>query len=171
MTLGELGSLGEAISGFAVVVSLLYVAYELRTNTRTMRATSAAQGQESVAELNQAIAADGELADLIARAGEQGTMAALSPGEAFRVTLTLRALAQRYESIYFRYEAGLVEERVWTVRRNWIAGFLKTPMAAEYWSTDRRSSMFSEDFIAEVESVPGESFGPLGTAPGDTPAA
>ena len=171
MTLGELGSLGEAVSGFAVVVSLLYVAYELRTNTRTMRATSAAEGQESTAEFNQTLAADAELADLISRAGEHGTLTSLSTGEAFRVALTMRALAQRYESIYFRYEAGLVEERVWAVRRNWIAGWLKTPMVAEWWSTDRQSSIYSEDFISEVESVRGESIGPLGVTPNDNPAA
>ena len=171
MTLEELGSLGEAISGMAVVVSLLYVAYELRVNTRTMRATSAAEGQESVADFNQTLASDATLADLIARAAEEGTMAQLSPGEAFRVTVMLRALAQRYESVYFRYEAGLVEERVWAVRRDWMAGFLKTPMAAEWWSQDRQSSMFSEAFIAEVESVPGASFGPLGTVLDDVPSA
>jgi hypothetical protein len=131
MTVSELGSLGEAISEFAVVVSLLYVAYELRTNTRTMRATSAAQGQDSVAEFNEALATDAGVAELLAHAAEQGTLESLTPEENFRVTLMLRAFAQRYESIYFRYEAGLLEERVWTVRRNWMAGFLKTPMAAE----------------------------------------
>jgi hypothetical protein len=37
MTLSELGSLGEPISGLADVVWLLYVASELRTNTRMVR--------------------------------------------------------------------------------------------------------------------------------------
>ena len=172
MTLSELGSLGEAISGFAVVVSLLYVAYELRANTRTMRATSAAQGQDSVATFNEAFVSDPDLAELFVRAAEQGTLEDLTPGEAHRVTCVIRALAQRYESMYFRYEAGLLEERVWAVRRNWMAGFLKTPLGAEWWSTERQSLIYTGDFIEELERAPGGSIGPLGTvSASQTPAA
>lgn len=170
MTLTELGNLGEAISGFAVVVSLLYVAYELRTNTRTLRATSAAEGQDSIAGFNEMLATHPDMTDLWARVAAQGTLENLSPEEALRVTVVLRALTQRYESMYFRYEAHLLEERVWKVRRDWLAGFLKTPAAAEWWNAERQSSLYTPDFIADLDSVPGAAIDPVGSAARSGPA-
>jgi len=87
----------------------------------------------------------------------------------------LLAVTQRYESMYFRFEAGLLEERVWAVRRNWMGGFLKTPAVTEWWITERHSSLFTPDFIADVESVQGGSIDSMGGAgswvPRKTPAA
>ena len=40
MTLSDLGSIGELIGGVAVVVSLIYVALQIRQNTRAIRASS-----------------------------------------------------------------------------------------------------------------------------------
>ena len=127
MTLEALGNVG----GLAFVISLLYVAFELRVNTRMVRASSAGQSQDSLASINDLLFSDAEFAEIHTRAAQQSTLEGLAPDEALRVTVFLRANLQRFESMYFRYEAGLMEERVWGVRRNWLAGFLKTPLVAE----------------------------------------
>ena len=44
MTLQDLGNLGEFISAVAVVVSLVYVAYQIRQNTRQLADHSRALG-------------------------------------------------------------------------------------------------------------------------------
>jgi len=155
MTIENLGNIGEFVSGLAVVVSLLYVAYELRSSTRTVRASSAALSQDSLASINDLLASNPELAGIWARAGERGTLEGLKPDEALRVVVFLRANMQRFESMYFRYEAGLLEERIWKVRREWLAGFLLNPLVAEWWRTDRDSSLFTPDFIADLECVDG----------------
>lgn len=162
MTLSDLGSLGEAISGLAVVLSLLYVAYELRMNTRTSRAVSAAASQDSTAAFNEFLAGQPDLLEIYLRAADRGTLAGLAPEEALRVTLSLRSLLQRYESMFFRYEAGLMEERVWETRRNWMAGFLKTSLASELWSAERQSSLYTSDFVNDIDSVSGIALDPTG---------
>ena len=40
MSIQELGNLGELAGGVAVVVSLLYVALQIRQNTQTIRASN-----------------------------------------------------------------------------------------------------------------------------------
>ena len=165
MTLEALGNVGELLGGLAVVVSLLYLAFELRANTRTARAAAAAQSQDSLASINDLLASEADLAKLVASAAERGSLEGLAPEEAFRLNMLLRANLQRFESMYFLYEAGLLEERVWAVRRYWMAGFLKTPMVAEWWNVERDSSCFTPDFIAELESVVGLSLDPLGQRP------
>ena len=164
MTLNDLGNLGEAVSGLAVVISLLYVAYELRSNTRTMRATSAAASQDTVAEYTLALAANSPAAELLARAVDHGSLGSLTSSESLQVTSWLRSLVQRMESMFFRYEAGLLEERVWAVRRGWLAGFVKRPLVAEWWQVERESSIYTRDFIVHIEAAEAEPIGPRGTA-------
>lgn len=155
MSLETLANIGEFVGGLAVIISLLYVAHGLRTNTRTMCASSAAVSQDSLASLNELVASDPELAELLARATERRTLEGFKREEVIRLSAFLRAATQRFESMYFRYEARLLEERVWEVRRKWLAGFLKLPYVAEWWSAEREISVFMPEFIADLESVRG----------------
>ncbi len=162
-----LANLGEAVGGFAVVITLLYLAYELRTNTKTMRAVAASQSQESLAEFNSLMATSPDLVGPWASANEAGTLQSLPTDQQVQVTLMLRSIMQRFESIYFQYEAKILDERNWQVRKHWLAGWLSNPVVAEWWRTERESSFFTDDFIQQVESVSVEdSFGATGAING-----
>jgi hypothetical protein len=56
MTLEELGNVGEFVSGLAVIITPVYLAFELRINTRTFRASAAAVSQDSMASINDLLA-------------------------------------------------------------------------------------------------------------------
>ena len=101
----------------------------------------------------------GYLAILLDRVSEQGSLEGLSSDERLRFTAVMRANTQRFESMYFRYEAGLLQPRVWTVRRNWLSGWIKTPAMAAWWVEERESSCYTDEFIEDIESVPGISLG------------
>ena len=118
--LETLANLGEAIGGIAVLVSLIYLAIQLRTNTRTLRAVAASQSQESLAEYNGQLALSPELIVPWSKAVEAGSLQAISTSEQVQVTLFLRSVMQRFESIFFQYEAGILDERNWHVRRRWL---------------------------------------------------
>ena len=160
MNLEELANLGEAISGFAVIFSLLYLAYEVRRNTQFQRATSASESQDSLAIINELIASDEPLAELFSRVVASGSLEALTPQESIRFMALACANMQRFESMYFKYEAGILEPRIWSLRRNWMAGFLKQPGIAEWWVGERESSLFSQEFIQDIESVDGINMAP-----------
>ena len=53
MGLNQLANLGEAISGFAVIGSVIFLAYELRASTKILKASKAAQSSEQWASFNQ----------------------------------------------------------------------------------------------------------------------
>lgn len=52
MTLQDLGALGEIIGAVAVVLSLLYVAAQIRQNTRSLRSATSFAVNQALAELN-----------------------------------------------------------------------------------------------------------------------
>ena len=60
MTLQDLGSIGELISAIAVIVSLAYLAIQIRQNTRVARATTLQQWVSMAATVNNAVAQSGE---------------------------------------------------------------------------------------------------------------
>jgi hypothetical protein len=171
MTLVEtaqlLGNFGEFVGAIAVVLTLGYLAIQVRNskvavseNTKSIRSAAAAATQDSLAAINELIATDSSLASLLDRVSEQGSLEGLSSDERLRFTAFNRANVQRFESMYFRYEAGLLQPRVWTVRRNWLSGWIKTPAMAAWWLEERESSVYTDEFIEDIESVPGIVLGP-----------
>src|ERR1700746_2951578 len=61
MNLNELANLGQIIGAIAVVVSLFYVAHQIRQNTNAVRSATAQTVHEHFANWYQLIAADAEL--------------------------------------------------------------------------------------------------------------
>ena len=73
MSLAELGNVGEALSGVAVLVSLIYLIVEVRRNTRTVRSNSAWNATVALAELCEVIAPSPQLAELVMRGHDPST--------------------------------------------------------------------------------------------------
>ena len=67
MDLQSLGNLGEFISGLAVVISLVYVALQVRQNTQSLRTENYARALDRVASMQSRLAKDGDLARLLVR--------------------------------------------------------------------------------------------------------
>jgi hypothetical protein len=167
-TIQDLGSLGEFVASIAVVITLLFLTVQVRLsrqatdmNTKVTRAAAAAQSQDHLTTINELIASDASLSKLIENALAQGSFEGFAPDEVFRVHIALRANMQHFESMFFQFEVGLLEPRLWALRRSWIGSFIGTPPISDWWSAERESSVFTEEFISDVESAEGFTMGPL----------
>ena len=65
MSLQELGGLGEFIGAIAVVISLIYLAAQIRQNTRALNSSSYAQTAEQAWLTQLAVIQDGNLARMM----------------------------------------------------------------------------------------------------------
>ena len=169
MSITELGALGEFVASIAVVITLIFLTVQLRhsrqatdANTAVTRAAAAAQSQDYLATINELLMTDASLSKLFTDAFSQGSFEGFEPDEVFRVQMGMRANMQHFESMYFQYEQGLLEKRIWELRRNYIGSFIKTPPVTDWWSVERESSSFTDEFIANVETVEGFDMGHLG---------
>ena len=61
MDLTQLANLGEFIGGVAVLVTLIYLAVQVRQNTLSNRVSTLLEMSEASASLNDMLASDGEL--------------------------------------------------------------------------------------------------------------
>lgn len=98
----------DTIAVFSVVLSLAFVAYELRQNSNLMRG----QARQSLAELNQEwlalMSQDSTFNSIWTKAWI--TEEALTPSEERRATFMMLLNIRRMENVYFQYHEGLVDE-------------------------------------------------------------
>ena len=62
-----IGSVGDAIGGVGVVLTLLYLAHQTRQNTRAVRAASFQQVADSLSDVSMTVVQDPSLVSLLMR--------------------------------------------------------------------------------------------------------
>ena len=110
MTLQDLGSLGEFIGAIAVVISLIYLAAQIRQNTRALHSSSYAQSAEQLWLVNLAVAQDRDLARIWA---EYAAGKPLTLEDTVRMEASLNPIFFGVENLFRQYERGLLDSDTW----------------------------------------------------------
>ncbi|HKA13595.1 MAG TPA: hypothetical protein VKH41_01145 [Myxococcota bacterium] len=123
MTINELGSLGEMVSAVAVVVTLWYLAVQIRQNTHAMeegKRLALAQTYQIRADALQGMlvhAADSQyIGPLITRLTQLGypedvrALETLTPEERGRFRQWQIAQQTHWDNMYFQYQQGFLDE-------------------------------------------------------------
>jgi len=147
MSLADLGNLGEFIGSVAVLVSLIYVAFQIRANTRAVRASTFLGLTNGWLDFLQHTS-DAELADLLVRA--RAAPDQLDRVELYRIFTLGRATFRRYENDYFQFKSGTFDAEAWrgyrsSLRDEVFAG----PSMRALWTLSR--DKFSPEFAAMVD--------------------
>ena len=129
MTIGELGSLGEFIASIAVIISVLYLAYQIRAQRmdEKRRAALALYDQWNDAASN----VDRESAELGLRAMRD--FDGLDAADQMRAGLALTRLLKGHEALYYLYLDGALEADAWSTMNVSVRMTVKTPSFLEYW--------------------------------------
>jgi hypothetical protein len=163
MSITELGALGEFISSIAVVVSIVYLSIQIRSNTRTARASATFDGLHSWAEFNsQATFQSEEWHELLLRAMDPDAQEDdFTDPEWSRVSIGFRAILQKLEGQYYLYRYGLMEVDIWEKRSRVARGMINTPLLRSWWNNERVMATFSDAFVEAVDAAPTAVPGPL----------
>ncbi|MCX2983115.1 hypothetical protein EYC98_19815 [Halieaceae bacterium IMCC14734] len=133
MTLAELGNLGEALSGVAVLVSLIYLIVELRRNTRTARSNSAWNSTVALAELCEVIADNPHLSELVMKCHSPDTkLEDFTTAEFAQWFFVCRSVLYKYEAQWFLWSEGSLSDEMWQNRRRWAKAFISLPIPVAY---------------------------------------
>ena len=100
MTISELGSLGELVAAVATVATLVYLATQIRQNTRALRSSTIESLVDQMTASVQVMVTSDGLADLFLRA--EADYESLTPAEQSRHTYTLLMIVRRFESVFFQ---------------------------------------------------------------------
>ena len=147
-SLDKIHKVGELIAAAAVVVSLLFVGYEVQQNNETQKrltTRSLARDWSYAVESLQ----DSELACLYLRMWNGSSD--LTAGERMQVNMLLWRVYKVHEEFHYQYLDGEMDESVWTGFKNTTAGAASNPSFREWW-TDYRST-FGDRFRQHMDDM------------------
>ena len=148
MTLETLANLGEFISAVAVVLSLVYLAFQVRQNTQSLRTENYARALDRVAVLQARLSADPDLAAVFGR-GLLDT-SALTLGQRIQFTWAFYEMFGAFEFMYHQSQAGALEDEVWERWSATLAWWISLPGVQSWWRA--KPAPFSSSFSAFVEA-------------------
>ena len=148
MTLSELGSIGEFISSIAVIISLVYLAVQIRKNTEAERTSTYQSVVSDFGALNVTMASNPDISFLFGNAME--TFGDLRPDEKARVSQLFFATFHFFENMYYQHRKGYLEEDVWPGWKRLMLTYYARPGFQTWWAI--RRDVFSESFGEFLET-------------------
>jgi hypothetical protein len=137
-----IGSVGDAIGGVGVVLTLLYLAHQTRQNTRAVRAASFHQVADSLSDISKTVVEDPSLISLLTRVNTDAD--SLSAEDTARDGYFLLLTLRRIESLFFHAEQGTIESESSRGTQNTLHFVFGKEVARQWWTenADRFNSSF-----------------------------
>jgi hypothetical protein len=174
MNWDALAAVGELAGALVVVVTLVYVAKELRANTKALRKSAADSALAIVLEFTGDMARDNEVSQLLTKGTEDWD--SLSEPDRTRLAYVLFRLFKVLENIHYYHSLGTLDEETWVGWKNLILYFAHSRAGQFY--LDVRKHWFSERFLEFVfseaspgERIPTKSLAQMGTERGSPKSA
>ena len=144
-----LGAIAESVGAVGVVVTLGYLAFQVRQNTRAIRAQTYDSFVSRFRHWNEPMRVDQEMSEQFQSLIEDaGSLPAKEQRHAVHVLYDFVRLA---ENLHYQYREGMLAESVWRGWESLFRAYLRAPGFVWYW--ERRRSFFSEEFNEWVEHL------------------
>lgn len=147
MSIQDMGSIGELIAALATLATLIYLAIQVRQNTR---AITSATFQNITAEMGknvEPISANADLAAILVKGMPNPDC--LSAEERLRLSSVLVASFRRMESVYVQNKLGSIGDDLQAGFELSMVSLLATPFGAQWWSGAKVT--FYEPFVAHLD--------------------
>jgi hypothetical protein len=133
MNWDAVGAVAELIGALGVVITLAYLAVQIRQNTQTVRSTAQQGMFDNVHTLQLALSQDDELARLVVKANEEYD--SLRPEEVLRFSSFAGALFGQWSNVFSQRQHSMVDPEIWMT---WEAGYravLVSPAIRRVWES------------------------------------
>ena len=147
MTLSDLANLGQVIGAIAVVISLIYVAMQIRQNTNAVRSATAQTVHEHFAKWYHLVAADDELAQIVANGLRD--YGSLSEQERVRFIAAFMSFLSYSQNAFLKWREGLLASPLWLGWELVIMNLVCAPGGKVFWKD--RAYMFGDEFRRYIE--------------------
>lgn len=150
MSIEALGNIGDFLGGIGVIVTLIYLAIQIRHNTIATRTDSYQAVITSASNWSREMSLNAEIADILMRGGRD--YEALESLERMRYNLAISSFFRNMENLHSKYRNGAVDEDVWLGWANRTHTFVIAPGTKQWWS--HNASAFSPEFQQFILNLP-----------------
>ena len=149
MGLSQLADLGELLGGVAVVASLVYLAVQIRQNTRTVRASTLHQNTDLWSSLFLRLAEPDLARAYVAGMAGQADIRPLQYTQFFFVC---RSMFLAFENQYYQMRHGVLDSEAYAGYERSISTQLLAFRGFRLWWEMNRS-VFSSEFVEHVDRM------------------
>lgn len=149
MQLESLSQIGDFLGGIGVIVSLVYVALQVRDNTEAQRNDIEARTLERLGSMQREMAVNPELCALYNK-GLRDTKK-LDLQEKIRFTWWCTEFFSAIEFLHQKHRQGMISEGIWWRWDQTFRWWLCFPGIVTYWES--KPTPFSPEFSSYVESA------------------
>ena len=148
MSIADLGSLGEFVSSFAVLITLIVLTLQMRQNTKAVKASTAAEMTSQWLVNATSGATSRVLHEAFDRVnkGESPMAPAGLPAYFFSI-----ATIKVSEFAFVQWREGNLDEEMWKTHISTMQSQWTAPHFEEMWAAQR--NYFTQEFQAYVESL------------------
>jgi len=148
LDLQALANLGEFIGGLVVIVSLAYLAAQVRQNTQSLRTENYARALDRISAMQSQMSRSGQSATLFSKGVVDS--AALSPQERIQFTWWAYELFGAFEFMFHQAQARAMPDEVWERWSATTAWWLSFRGIQAWWAA--KPAPFSASFSAFVNT-------------------
>jgi len=148
MNIQDWGAVGEIVGAIGVIVTLIYLAVEVRKNTVALRQQT----------YNDIVTRHGEWLDYISSDRDRMKlfMDGVSGGrldhiDSQRFTNTMLKIMSHFQDLHLQYEAGIVEDVVWESQCRFLGALVELPGFKNWWPEAKQ--YFSPELWKVVEML------------------
>lgn len=142
----NLGNIGDFIGGIGVVVTLVYLAVQVRQNTRTVRLSSIQQVMGTSVSINET-ASTGPVPGILAKLEKQER---LTDDEFAQYLLHIWAMLTHHWQVFHQYQNGMIDEDIFDRYMARLQLIMAPSLARAMWRS-RLKHGFTVDFQECVE--------------------
>ncbi len=154
--LEDLGNIGDFLGGIGVVITLAYLAVQIRQNSRSVKASAAQSVLQSLSEALSASAASPGLTRVVAVGLTDFEQ--LDESEQTQLFVWLFAWFRIIEQAHQHYTMGNIEEDQWRSQIAHLKTLMVAPACSRFWEV--RRMVFSASFRSFVDSLDSEGAAP-----------
>ena len=153
MNLQDLASIAEIAGGFAVLATLVYLAIELRDNTRVLKAKSTTDTAVDWSQWNTMMSEHPDRVLFARSCDPNESLENFDPTEQVTLDFLGRGMMLKWASEFYQYEAGILDAESWKIWLTYCHSFLALPVWAAWWSVEREAPVHPQKFIAAIDSA------------------
>ena len=154
MSLSDLAALGSFISGVAVLISFVFLAFQLRQNAHNQRATVHNERTALTQDIALEIASSRESAEVYRRGSEADP--SLDMADCNRYLSYALSAFWAYEEFFYQHRDGMIDEARWATNVRRLRSMVAQPGYRAAWRVFS-NGWFESDFVDWFNKIMSET--------------
>ena len=149
MDLQSLGNIGEFLGGVVVIISLFYLAFQVRQNRQSLDTENYARALERVAGVQSQLAGDPNLTSILVRGALDA--GSLEREERAQFSWLFYEMFGAFEFMFHQAQKGVLAAEVWDRWSATMSWWLSMPGVESWWRA--KPAPFSASFSSYTDSL------------------